>query len=376
MIKKTFWTILFFMAVSACSFAQKNEYIVTGKVVDASPDDWIVYLQTIDGDNANSFTTLDSTTTTKGSFTLKGNAGVLPEVRFLKIKNAKTGELKSGLFISEPGEIRITCDTLSTVSGGKQNNALQAFNDSLAPYFKTLQSIQKKAEDLGANGQLSEENSLELQSEYLFLLKKVSNVVNSYITSNIDNKVGEFHFYAYAGLLQTEQIKSLYASASLEFQQNPNVQLTMEQRIWANETNTPSGVFEDIELSTIDGKRDKISNYRGKIVLIDFWASWCGPCMKETPMLVNLYNKFKGKDFEMIGISLDEDQNDWANAVRNKNMSWIHMSDLGGWKGKAARQYKIKSIPQIFLLDKEGNIVAHNLKGAALMSKIEELLAQ
>lgn len=337
MTKRTFWIAFFSLALSAYSFAQKNEYIVTGKVVDLSPDEWTVYLQTIGEDDVDNFTTLDSVITSNGAFILKGNASLSPEVRFLRIKNTKTNSQKSGLFISEPGSIKIVCDTLSTVSGGEQNNALQAFNDKLAPYFKELQSIQKKAEELDANGQLSEENSFELQTKYLTSLKEVSNIVNSYIASNINNKVGEFHFYAYAELLQPEQIKALYASAKPEFQQNPNVQLIMEQRIWINEPTSQSGPFEDIELPTIYGKTDKVSNYKGKIVLVDFWASWCGPCMKETPMLIDLYSKFKGKDFELIGISLDEDKSSWISAIKNKNMSWVHMSDLGGWKGKAAQ---------------------------------------
>lgn len=115
-------------------------------------------------------------------------------------------------------------------------------------------------------------------------------------------------------------------------------------------------------------------NYRGKILLIDFWASWCGPCRKENPNVVKMYNKHKDQGFDILGVSLDKQHNRWAGAVKKDNLQWTHVSDLRGWQNAVAQQYGVRSIPATVLLDREGRIVARNLRGPALEAKVAELL--
>lgn len=137
---------------------------------------------------------------------------------------------------------------------------------------------------------------------------------------------------------------------------------------------TQIGSIMEITLPDTSGKLFSTKNFKGKILIIDFWASWCGPCRMENPNMVKLYQAFKDKGLEIVGVSLDRDSKAWKEAIRKDNLSWIHISDVKGWQSAAAREYGINSIPQMFVLDKQGKIIAKNLRGEALYKKIESLL--
>ena len=121
------------------------------------------------------------------------------------------------------------------------------------------------------------------------------------------------------------------------------------------------------------GKIIDLKNLRGKYVLVDFWASWCGPCRKENPNVLAAYDKYHNKGFDIISISLDKNKNSWIKAIQADGLSWMHVSDLKGWKNAAAAKYGVKLIPQNFLLDKDGKIIARNLRGPALDKKLSEI---
>ncbi|MEZ4936559.1 MAG: TlpA disulfide reductase family protein [Crocinitomicaceae bacterium] len=131
----------------------------------------------------------------------------------------------------------------------------------------------------------------------------------------------------------------------------------------------------DIFLDSPDGKEIKLSDLKGKVVLIDFWASWCGPCRKENPNVVNIYHKYKDKGFTVYSVSLDEKKDRWEQAIKTDGLIWEnHVSDLQGWNSIAAQLYKVSSIPATFLIDKNGIIRAMNVRGATLEQKLLPLL--
>lgn len=130
----------------------------------------------------------------------------------------------------------------------------------------------------------------------------------------------------------------------------------------------------DISLQNPEGEEVALSSLKGKYVLIDFWASWCGPCRKENPNVVRMYERFKDKDFEIFGVSLDRDKDAWVKAIEADNLGWVHVSDLKFWDSEVVPRYNISGIPMTVLLDKEGNIIAKNLRGKALEDKLEEIL--
>jgi thiol-disulfide isomerase/thioredoxin len=133
----------------------------------------------------------------------------------------------------------------------------------------------------------------------------------------------------------------------------------------------------DIVMTDPEGVERKLSDLRGQIVLVDFWASWCGPCRRENPNVVRLYERFHDQGFEIYSVSLDKDREEWLKAIRDDRLSWPnHVSDLNGWTSSGGKTYGIRSVPSTVLVDREGKVVARNLRGSDLERKLEQLLEQ
>ena len=130
----------------------------------------------------------------------------------------------------------------------------------------------------------------------------------------------------------------------------------------------------DMSMPDVNGKQVAISSFRGKFVLIDFWASWCGPCREENPNVVKAYNQFKDKNFTILGVSLDKDKPNWVKAIKEDNLAWTHISDLAFWNSKSVEIFKFEGIPFNVLVDPDGTVIAESLRGFDLTKKLSEVL--
>ena len=137
---------------------------------------------------------------------------------------------------------------------------------------------------------------------------------------------------------------------------------------------TPGQTAADLTLPDLNGKMVSLSELKGKVVLIDFWASWCGPCIHNNPKLVKLYNKYHGKVLEIYGISLDEDMDSWKKAVRHDRLAWVQVIDDRGWDAASASKYGVDMIPSSFLIDRQGVIRSVNAEGPELENSVRDLL--
>jgi peroxiredoxin len=180
-------------------------------------------------------------------------------------------------------------------------------------------------------------------------------------------------------LIDKDKNSDLFISASEKFKRDwPTSRFTKELTALTEKIKI-TGIGQqapEIALANPTGQIVKLSSLKGKYVLIDFWAKWCGPCRKENPNVVKAYHRFKGKGFEVYGVSLDRNKEDWVKAIAEDGLTWTHVSDLKYFDNQAAKDYNINAIPFSILLDKTGKIIAKNLRGAALESKLEEVLGK
>jgi len=213
------------------------------------------------------------------------------------------------------------------------------------------------------------------QNEYNQTDAAISNQIKQAILDNKD----DIATLMFLDLFPKEQNASLHESViNALYKKYPN-HLIVKERY--NIMNSPAGktgigaMAPELAFPDPDGKIRKLSDLRGKVVLIDFWASWCGPCRRESPNVRNVYQKYHDKGFEVFSVSLDRDGNSWKKAIKDDQLVWPnHVSDLKYWSSEAAAIYGVRSIPAMFLLDREGRIVAKDLRGAALENAVRELI--
>jgi len=239
-----------------------------------------------------------------------------------------------------------------------------------------LDELGKQYDDQKDKGLLTPSVEAELDKKYDEQFEKVKADYTLFFKQNInDPKVQEiFSESKWRRRLSMEQLESILAQAGNEFKQTELYKQTNE-RLENMKTSLPGNPFKEIVSKDPDGKDFQLSDYagKGKYVLLDFWASWCPPCRKEMPLMVELYNTYKDKNFEIVGYSLDEDAQAWKTAIGQLNMSWPQMSDCRKWESDPVKFYSVQSIPCTILIDPTGKIIQRNLTGEELATAIREL---
>ena len=345
------------MAVSALTAQAQTNYSVTGTTSD---DVTKVYLLDITHRNAQ----IDSANVVAGKFSFKGS----------QEENAILGLTYKDnivLFINDGTPIEATLAT-QTLKGSALNNKLNAYDRELTPIDTQMNAIMAKAR--AAAGMMPKEEMDSLGAIYMALSEQRENRVMQIIKDNPDNLIPAAFIDAnMAYSMSYDQLKEI-CNPQKAYYNHPAMQMP-KRLLEGLEKRAPGKLFTDMTIPDMDGKEHKLSEWlgNGQYVMIDFWASWCGPCRQEMPNVVTNYAKYHEKGFEIIGISFDRTAEPWKNAVKQMGMTWPQLSDLGYWQSAAAGVYGINSIPASILFDGQGKIVATDLRGEKLGEKLQEI---
>lgn len=199
-------------------------------------------------------------------------------------------------------------------------------------------------------------------------------LLKAFVKENAGNVLGVALFEANAYRFQLDEMKEIFALVPEKFKSLPTM-VKMSEGIAAREVTAVGKKFTDLKGFDPEGKEVSLSDYagNGRVVLVDFWASWCPYCIAEMPDLVAAYAKYKDKGFEIVGVSLDDKNDLWKAGIEKSNATWAHISDLKGWESELSKTYAIFSLPQTVLIDKDGTIIDKQIKGADLDAKLAEL---
>jgi peroxiredoxin len=310
--------------------------------------------------------TIGKSTVKNGAFNIKGSLNE-PSLLSLNMENGK----KVSLFL-ENSTVNITGNSndLKTIKtkGSATQDAFDALQNKFNPLFENLGKVSQQIQMMGQTDSLEKAISQSRNS----IQKEIDAFITKYPSSPISSFLLAITIQVTDDIFLTEQkFNSLKPAATANLYGNYLKQTITETKVLA-----VGGVAMDFTQTDTLGNPVSLSSFRGKYVLVDFWASWCGPCRQENPNVVQNFNKFKGKQFTVLGVSLDKpnQKEKWLQAIHADNLTWTHVSDLNFWNNAVAVQYKIQSIPQNFLVGPDGKIVAKNLRGEALESKLCELL--
>lgn len=273
-------------------------------------------------------------------------------------------------FYVESGEIKITgnADALDKlkITGSKIQDEVDAFR-------KTYKHITDQETPLYENyNKGTKEEQIALEAKLEKLGNEIKEISNKYISSHPKSAYSVILISDRATMGDYNEVKNIYDLLDPSAQQTTTGKLIAEQLILLKRSVIGEAMLDFTQNDTEDHPV-QFAAFKGQYVLVDFWASWCGPCRGENPNVLKAYDKYKDKNFTVIGVSLDNKSEKWKKAIKDDNMPWTQLSDLKGWKNEVSTYYGIQGIPSNFLVDPQGKIIAKNLRGEALNQKLAEL---
>jgi peroxiredoxin len=364
---KKFVSLFIIAAIIASCKTSGPQFVIKGKIAGAENITFILQ-ERVAGRNIK----LDSAFAKKGEFTLKG---VVEYPKTVVLIAKEKGKAMS--FYLENSEIEITghIDSLNNakVTGSKAQVEDSAYQASLKPFDDRNKKLYEEYKAAETEGDKAKMNELEKGSEQIyneeiaFNKEYIRNHTGSFIVPGILNSISYD--------LDVNEMESLINGLDTNVAKNQIIN-DLKARVTKMKALTIGHKAPDFILNDVNGKPIALSSKIGnsKLLLIDFWAAWCGPCRTENPNVVRIYKEFNKKGFDVFGVSLDSEKEDWVKAIAEDKLTWTQVSDLLRSNSAAAKLYAVSSIPSNFLLDETGTIIAKNLRGENLYSKVKEVL--
>lgn len=359
-----------FLATSIFGNAATKGFVVSGKV--NLPENTLVVLSKITDEKLE---VQDSAYVQKdGVFKFEGEGTEQSQLFYITFETANPPGLP--LILEAGAKVSLSIEKTNvihyTVTGGKYNKQMQKLH-ALYTDFDT-KMLAFNAEVANVDGDtVSEAFRQGTAKRYTDLINGRSEGIENFIKTE---PASPATYFAVKYLFQAPVPKLILIGRDKMKEGMPTADYTQRLETMAAQLGptVEGAVAPEINLPTPEGQELALSSLKGKVVMIDFWASWCGPCRKENPAVKQIYDKYKDKGFEIYAVSLDNNKDQWKAAIAKDGLTWKHVSDLGGWKSSAAQLYQVHSIPQTFLLDEDGRIIKAGLRSHDLEPMLDQLL--
>ena len=364
----------FLLMCPVLCFAQQDTFTISGTV--NSPEIKTLYFTQTTFYSTNQKGNVQKIDVLDGKFSIKGMIDE-PLPAFLSlVEDYKKIGTQPKQFILDKGiiSVEISSDLASAlVKGSKAQDDLVQYNIEQAPYSTKINDINNEAQRLSTSGIAADSIGRLFRIPFRDASRALADFQRKFVQKNssafislllIPNIAGSTNNYIEADSLLSALTDNIESSATAK---------SIRGDLVSQKKTSIGALAPDFRLADTSGNKIALSDLKGKYVLLDFWAAWCGPCRQENPNVVQAFKTYKNDGFTVFGVSLDREKRSWLKAINDDNLQWQHVSDLKYWGSEAAILYGITSIPRNFLLNPSGKIIGRDLRGQDLLDKLEEL---